>query len=85
MAFDKRNLQLARAQLTTFAQGAGITSAEHSYKSSTDTLATIQAPGYFPDSIGEPESIFVDDTLFIKGTDGAALVVITATTPMTFG
>lgn len=94
MPFTKQGLQINRGTTTAHAQGRAV-SVEHSYLSE-DIIAAISAPGYFPDNFviadsGSPnvtpqttvDEILINDTLFIKGNDGAILVVIQSLVPVT--
>ena len=85
MPFNLLNFQFNRGTGTATANGGGVTSVTHSYKSE-DTLETIDAPGYFPPNIdGSTDKIFVEDFLLIEASDDTALVPITSTAPFTFG
>lgn len=96
MAFTKQGLQVNRGNTTAHTQGSGV-SVEHSYLSS-DTIAVITAPGYFPPNFVSPDSgspniapqsladsIKINDTLFIRGSNGAVLVLIESLDPVTLG
>lgn len=54
------------------------TTTEYRYKSSTDTLATIATAAYFN---GVKEALNIDDTIYIVGSDGAALYSVSAVSP----
>jgi hypothetical protein len=94
MPFTSQGLQINRGTSTANAQGASV-SIEHSYLS-TDTLATITTPGYFPPNFviadsGSPNILpqtsaderKIIDTLFIRSSDDAALVIIQTLNPVT--
>ncbi len=86
MAFILQNFQFNRGTLTANAQGQGFTPIIHSYKSTTDTRATIAGASYFPPNIdGEVDKVFVGDALFIVGSDGTSLCMFTALDPVTLG
>jgi hypothetical protein len=86
MAFNSQNFQFARGVESSYAQGQGVTSIQHTYKSDTDTRATIAGAGYFPPFIdGDIDKVFVNDSLFIIGSDGASLCLITSVDPFTLG
>ncbi len=85
MPFNLTNFQFNRGTGTANASGGGITTITHSYKS-TDTLAVIDVPGYFPPNIdGSTDKIFIEDFLLIEASDATALVPITSTAPFTYG
>lgn len=86
MSFILQNFQFNRGTLTANAQGQGFTPIIHSYKSTTDTRATIAGASYFPPNIdGEVDKVFVGDALFIVGSDGTSLCMFTALDPVTLG
>lgn len=86
MAFNLQNFQFARGVDSSYAQGQGVTTIQHTYKSAADTRATIAGVGYFPPFIdGDADKVFVNDSLFIVGSDGASLVIITSLNPVTLG
>jgi hypothetical protein len=86
MAFDLRGFQFNRGVTTANAQGAGVTSVIHTYKSLTDTLATIGGASYFPNNIdGATDKVFINDLLSIVASDGTSMVRITALDPFTTG
>lgn len=94
MAYDKFGLQINRGILTANGQGSG-TTVIHTYQNLNDTLATIQSLGYFPDFFVEVnsspnlppqtigENILVNDLLWIIGSDGVVIVLITDLEPVT--
>jgi hypothetical protein len=86
MAFDLRGFQFNRGVAAANAQGAGVTSVIHTYKSLTDTLATIGGASYFPNNIdGATDKVFINDLLSIVASDGTSMVRITALDPFTTG
>lgn len=85
MPFNLLNFQFNRGTGTASANGGGITSVTHTYKS-TDTLEVIDEAGYFPPNIdGSTDKVFIEDFLLIEASDDTALVPITSTTPFTYG
>ena len=88
MSFNINGFQYGRGVTSTYTQGGGITTVIHSYKS-TDSLATITTPGYFPpniDGTSPPDKVFIGDLLaIISGTnyDEASIVIITGLNPLT--
>ena len=89
MAFNILGFQFNRGITTANAQGQGFTAIAHTYKSTTDTLAQIATPGYFPinfDGSAVSDKVFVRDWLFIKDSVGAtSFVNITGLNPVTLG
>ncbi len=86
MAYNSQNFQFGRGETTTYAQGQGVTSIQHSYKSATDTRATIAGVGYFPGFAGsDADKVFIGDSLFIVASDGESLVMFTSMGPVTLG
>jgi hypothetical protein len=86
MAFNLQHFQFARGVDSSYAQGQGVTNIQHTYKSTTDSRATIAGAGYFPPFIdGDADKVFINDSLFIVGSDGASLVVITSVDPIVLG
>lgn len=98
MAFNQINLQVNRGVTTSPTKGSGVTFIDHTYESSTDTLAAIITSGYFPPNFTIPpiaapnvapqpddENIFVNDLLFITGSDNIGLFQITGLNPVTLG
>lgn len=93
MAYDKFGLQINRGTTTANGQGSG-TSVIHTYINLNDTIATIETTGYFPDSFVDVnsnpnippqtvgENIIVNDYLFIRGSDGARITVVTSLDPV---
>jgi hypothetical protein len=93
MAYDALGLQINRGVTTANGQGEG-TSVIHTYINLNDTIAVIEANGYFPDFFVEDslnpnipeqtagENIKVNDYLFIRGSDGARITVITDLEPV---
>jgi len=86
MAFNLQHFQFARGVDSAYAQGQGVTNIQHTYKSATDTRATIAGANYFHPFIdGDADKVFVNDSLFIVGSDGASLCIITGVNPVTLG
>lgn len=87
MSYNILGFQFNRGVTTANAQGQGFTAVPHTYKSTTDTLAQIAAPGYFPANFGgSPDNVFVRDWLFIVDSVGAtSFVNITGVSPVTLG
>lgn len=99
MAFDKTHLQVNRGVTTANVQGTGITVAVHTYISTTDTIAAILTPGYFPPNfvpvivvpnfnvVEQPTNdlIFINDLLFIEASDSTGLVKVLGVNPVTLG
>jgi hypothetical protein len=86
MAFNLQNFQFGRGVVTAYTQGQGFTSVQHTYKSDTDTRATIAGADYFPPFIdGDADQVFIDDSLFIIGSDGVSLVIFTSVDPIVLG
>jgi len=89
MAFNILGFQFNRGITSANAQGQGFTAIPHTYKSTTDTLAQIAAPGYFPpnfENVPVSDKVFVGDWLFIKDSVGAtSFVNITGLNPVTLG
>ena len=87
MAFDATGLYLDRANFNSTTPQIGV--GMHKYKSTTDTLATIAASGYFNDAYSpapannenEPVQLQTGDAILINGTDGTAVYQFTAVTP----
>lgn len=75
--FDLTGLQVNRGTFNSEA-GGDVVSIEHSYKSITDTIAQISAPGYFPPNfgtvVGNIENL---DTIVLVGTDTFATAQVT--------
>lgn len=85
MAFNLQGFQFYRGTTTAQAQGEGITSVTHTYKS-TDTVAVILTPGYFHVNIdGTTDKVFPGDLLSVVASDDVALVQILTLNPVTFG
>lgn len=89
MSFNIFGFQFNRGITTANAQGQGFTAVPHTYKSTTDTLAQIAAPGYFPinfEGTATTDKVFVRDWLFIVDSVGAtSFVNITGLDPVTLG
>lgn len=84
MAFTLLNFQFARGIDSTYAQGQGVTSITHTYKSDVDSSVTILTPGYFPAFIdGTPDKIFVNDTILIIATDQVVMSQVLTVNPLT--
>jgi len=64
-------------KMNNITSGAADSSRAYAYKSTTDTLATIIANGYF-DTLLVP--LQIDDTIYIKGSDYAGLFAVSAAT-----
>lgn len=87
MAFDSSNLYLDRAATNSTTPQVGV--AMHKYKSTTDTLSTITASGYFNNAYSTapsnnsnaPIQLQVGDAILIEGSNGTAMYQITAVTP----
>lgn len=87
MSLQLENLFLDRASLHSTTPPVGV--AIHKYKSTTDTLATISASGYFNSAYSLPPSnnstqpiqLQVGDVMVANGTNGTALYQVTAVTP----
>lgn len=85
MAFNLNGFQFYRGTTTSEAQGGGITTVMHSYKS-TDSAATISTLGYFPPNIdGSTDKVFVGDLLNIVASDNVILCRILSVDPFTLG
>lgn len=85
MAFTLTTFQFARGVASAAINGGGIGTVIHGYKS-TDTNATIIAPGYFPNSIdGSDDKIFVGDLLLIVSSDTVGIYKVTALAPFALG
>lgn len=86
MAFNLQNFQFGRGVTSAYTQGQGFTTVEHTYKSATDSRATIAGANYFPPFIdGDIDKVFINDSLFIVGSDGASLCLITSVDPIILG
>ncbi len=85
MAFQVQNFQFGRGITSSYTQGQGVTTVTHAYKSD-DTLAVINAGGYFPAGFdGDGDKVFVDDLLDICASDGTSRVRIDSLDPFTYG
>lgn len=84
MSFQLINFQFARGIDSCYAQGQGVTSIMHTYKSSVDTAATILTDGYFPAYIdGTLDKIFVNDTILIIASDQVVMSQVLTVNPLT--
>lgn len=87
MAFDSNNLYLDRATTNSTTPQVGV--AMHKYLSTTDTLSTITASGYFNDAYqtapsnnsNAPIQLQVGDAMLIEGSNGTAMYQVTAVSP----
>ncbi len=85
MAFTLNTFQFNRGILTCAANGSGISTVTHGYKSN-DTNATINTPGYFPDDAEVwKDKVFVDDLICITSSDSTTMVRITSLSPFAYG
>ena len=85
MAFTLNTFQFNRGINTSNANGNGIGSVIHAYKTS-DLNADAIAPGYFPDYIdGATDKVFVGDLLLIVSSDSTYMARIEALAPFTLG
>lgn len=85
MAFNLQHFQFGRGTTSSYTQGQGFTIVLHTYTSDVDTMATINGANYFPASIdGDDAKIFINDLLFIRGTDGESLVLVETLAPFTY-
>lgn len=82
MAFETFNILIARGKMNRQATETSIIT--HYYLSAIDTLATIQGANYFPAFLGSTsENVKLGDQINIKGSDGTAVVELTALDPVT--
>ena len=82
--YNESGLQLNRGTFNSQMSGNVTGTVMHSYKNMLDTIATISAPGYFPNNFNaDPTEIFVGDALQIVGSDGLEIFEITSLSPVT--
>ena len=82
--FLSSGLQLNRGLYNSQQQAGNLTSCVHTYKSTTDMVAAIMAPGYFPDNFNSDiNDVEIGDLLWIVGSDSFSVTEITALSPVT--
>lgn len=80
--YSSLGFQLNRGIFNSQQHGGSTTSSIHSYKSPTDTISTILAPGYFPNNFdNDIVDIKVGDLIWLIGTDNFVISKITSLTP----
>lgn len=84
MAFALINFQFARGIDSCYAQGQGVTTVMHTYRSLTDSASTILAADYFPPYIdGTLDKIFANDTILIVASDQVLIAKVLTVNPIT--
>lgn len=83
MAYEKKFFTLGRGSYNNYATLDN--AAQHIYKTAVDTLATILAPGYFPENFNfDLNNVKIGDIIDIYGSDFDNKYVITNVTAPTF-